>query len=140
MDQQQNAAAGNEAVSHIEHRELDKIGLDHVHYVTKAEAVNHIADAAAVDGYDQPALKIGKGPALAGKLPDDGGGEQDKYDYKQPLGTLKGGEGGAGIAHVGQAQQAGNEVHMAVQGDVLKHQKLGKLVSGYNACRKECHP
>ena len=29
---------------------------------------------------------------------------------------------------------------MAVEGDILQDQKLGKLIGGNNAGRKECHP
>ena len=136
MGHQQNTAAGDKAISNIEDRENHKICLDHIHHITKAEAVDHIANAAAVDGYDQPALKGGEGPALAGELPHDGCGEQNEDQNEQPLGTLKRGKGRAGIAHVGQAQQAGNEVHMAVKGDILQHQKFGELVSSHNtACK-----
>ena len=140
MGHQQNAAAGDEAIGHVENGECDEVGLDHIHHITKAETVDHIANAAAVDGYDEPALEIGEGPTLAGEFPDDGGREQYKYHHKQPLGAFKRGKGGAGIAHIGQAQQAREEVHMAVEGDILQDQKLGKLIGGNNAGRKECHP
>lgn len=140
MGYQQNTAAGDETIGYIENRECDEVGLDHIHHITKAKPVDHIADAAAVDGCDEPALEIGEGPALAGEFPDDGSSEQNEYYHKQPLGALKRGEGGAGIAHIGQTQQTRKEVHMAVEGDVLQNQKFGKLICGNNAGRKECHP
>ena len=73
-------------------REINKINNK-----ASCNSVNHIADAAAVDGYDQPTLKICERPALAGELPDNGGGEQHEHHHKQPLGTLECREGGAFI-------------------------------------------
>ena len=136
MRQQQKCAAGDKAVGDIEHGEYHKICFDHIHHIAKAEAVDHVADAAAINGNDQPALEIRKGPALAGKLPYNGRGEQNKDHHKQPLSTLKGGEGSAGIADVGQVQQAGDKVHMTMQRDILQNKIFGKLIGGYNTGRK----
>ena len=140
MGHQQETTAGDETVCHVEYGKIHKVGLDHIHHVTKAETVDHITDAAAIDTHDQPPFEICKGPALAGKFPNDGGGEQDKHHSKQPLGTLERGEGGTGVAHVSQAQQAGEEVHITMQRNVLEHQKLGKLIRGHNAGGKKTHP
>ena len=102
--QQQNRAAGDKAVGHIEHGKYHEVCFDHIHNITKAEAVDHVAHAAAVNGNDQPTLEIGKGPALAGELPNNGCCEQKEHHNEQPLGSLKGGESCACIAHIGQAQ------------------------------------
>ena len=61
MHQQQNTAAGNENIRHIENGEIDKIRLDHIHHIAQSNPVDHITQTAAVDGRDEPPLGLGKG-------------------------------------------------------------------------------
>ena len=137
MRHQQETAAGDETVGNIEYGKIHEVSLNHIHHETKAETVDHITDAAAVDGHDQPAFEIGEGPALAGKFPDNGRGKENKYHHEQPLGTLKRGEGSTGITHISQAQQTGQKVNMTMEGYVLKYKKLGKLIRGHNTRGKK---
>ena len=132
-DQHGDAAAGDEAVGHIENGEIHELGLDHVHHIAVAEPVDHVAQAAAVDGRDAPALEFGEGHGLFEVFVENGGGEDQEDHREEPLHPLEGGEGGAGILDVGQPQKAGDEFHILIQGDVRHGQVLGDLVRGHDA-------
>ena len=108
MDDQQNTAAGDEAIGHIEHCKIHKIHRDHIHHVAEAKTVDHIADATAIDSGDQPALKIGEWLSFLKILVEDAHSQRHKNQRKEPLRPRKGGKRSAGIAYVGQVKQALN--------------------------------
>ena len=126
------AAAGDEAVSHIEHGEIHELGLDHIHHITEPNPVDHIAQAAGIDGGDAPALKLVETQGVFGIFPDNGQGEYRENHREEPLLILEAGEGGAVIAHIGETQKSGDEGYFRMQRDIGEGQILGKLIQAHH--------
>ena len=91
----QHAAAGDEAVCYIEYGKVHEGGFEHIHHIAQPQPVDLVAQTAAVDGGDAPALKRNKAQRLFEIFPDEKPGKNQENQGKQPLLPLKGGESGA---------------------------------------------
>ena len=132
MCHQQDAAAGDEAICHIEYGKFHEGGFDHVHHIAQPYPVDHISQPPGVDGGDAPPLQLGKGHGLFIEFPENQPGENHKYHRKQPLLPLKGGEGCAGVLDIGQLQKPRNEGHIRKQLDIGHRQVFGELIRRHN--------
>ena len=139
MHKQGDAAAGDEAIRHIEHGEIHKIHRDHIHHIPQPLPVDHVTQAACVDGGDAPPVEGFKGHPFAGKLPHNAHSKQDKDQQKQPLHSLKRGKGRAGILGVGQVKQPRDRLHRGMQRDIGHHPKLTELISDDDHRRHHHH-
>ena len=89
QNDQRKAAAADKAVRHIEHGKIHKIQVDHIHHISQANTVDHIAQAAGKHRHDAPALHGAKTHSFLGELPKNKDGKNGKDQGKQPLLTLE---------------------------------------------------
>ena len=78
MGHHQNAAAGDEAVGYIEYGKFHKGCFDHIHHIAHPDPVDHVTQAAAVDGCDAPPFEGGKAHGFFEIFIEDQPGENSK--------------------------------------------------------------